>query len=142
MQTSFLTHFYFGDRQKTFHTGLGTVIRAKGHSMRVTVIAIDNSFSWLDKLEEIIDESVIIYDINDEKIDLENEFQARLNEFDNQICLIVNFDLLIEFQHITLESFLRIICNIKTSNELILTSEKFYKEIENIADYVSNISSN
>ncbi|MHA1417650.1 MAG: hypothetical protein ACTSPO_01595 [Candidatus Heimdallarchaeaceae archaeon] len=46
-----LVHFYFGDRIKAFETGLGTIIRSDGHSLKTKLVIFNDNYNWLKSLE-------------------------------------------------------------------------------------------
>ena len=49
---SHLIHFYFGDRKKAFETGLGSIIRAWGHSHKSKIIVFNNDYTWINELAD------------------------------------------------------------------------------------------
>jgi ATP:corrinoid adenosyltransferase len=133
-----LVHYYFGEREKTFLIGLGIILRAKGHSKPVSILLIDDLYPWINNFK-IEDTPQVIIDLRDSKIDVKRIFLDTFSEVKDTVCLIVNFDLLIEKEIMSLQSFLQVIKSLDTSNELILTSEQYYEGLEEFADYVSGV---
>jgi len=58
----------------------------------------------------------------------------------NQTILLANVDLFLSFSQISIKDFIEAIGQIKSKNEIILTSEEMIEEIVQIADYVSELS--
>ena len=58
-----LIHYYYGDRYVSFQTGLGSAVRAKGHSIDVNMIVLDNSFPWLENRAIFANFNTIILDL-------------------------------------------------------------------------------
>ena len=139
MTDLYLTHYYFGVRKGAFHTGLGSILRAKGHSKPVLVIIIDDSFTWIPDLE--LEDSIPYVTIgsNEAVNNVRNTLLDTLSVLKNAVCLIANFDLLITNGILSLQDLLQIILDINNSNEYIFTSEDYFKELEEYADYVSSI---
>lgn len=139
MTNLYLTHYYFGVREGAFHTGLGSILRAKGHSKPVSIIIIDNSFTWIPDLE--LEDSIpyVIIDSNETANNVRNTLFNTLSVLKNAVCLIANFDLLITNGILSLQDLLQIVRDINNSNEYIFTSEDYFKELEEHADYVSSI---
>ncbi len=139
MTNLYLTHYYFGAREGAFHTGLGSILRAKGHSKPVSVIIIDNSFTWIPDLE--LEDSIpcVIIESNETVNYVRNTLFNTLSVLKNAVCLIANFDLLITNGILSLQDLMQIVRDINNSNEYIFTSEDYFKELEEHADYVSSI---
>ncbi len=133
-----LVHYYFGDREKAFLVGLGTILRAKGHSKLVSIILIDDHFSLTTNFEEVNIPYITVESRND-KDSVMNTFFDALNALKNTVCLIANFDILISSKKVFLQDILQILYDIDSSNEFIFTSEKHFKELEEFADYVSSV---
>jgi len=131
-------HYYFGDREKAFLVGLGTILRAKGHSKPVLVILIDDPFSLAIDLEK---ENIphILIESEGEKDNIMKTFLDVFNGLKDTVCLIANFDTLINSKNISLPHLIQILQDLDTSNEYVLTSEKYFKELEEFADYVSSV---
>lgn len=140
METIFLTHFYFGDRKKTFHTGLGSIIRAIGQMKKTSLIIVNDSFSWFEGIWDSLNIPSKIFNLDINKQDVGEKFENILSNLSKQIILIANFDILIESKRMSLTKFFDVLKNKQGSNEIILTSEKYYEEIEDLANYVSEIS--
>ena len=139
MTDLYLTHYYFGVREGAFHTGLGSILRAKGHSKPVLVIIIDDSFTWIPDLELEDSISYVTIGSNEAVNNVRNTLLDTLSVLKNAVCLIANFDLLITNGILSLHDLLQIIRDINNSNEYIFTSEDYFKELEEYADYVSSI---
>ncbi len=133
-----LIHYYFGEREKAFLVGFGTILRAKGHSKPVSMILIDNSFSWITDFG-IEDVPHTIIESGDTENSIIKKILEVLNGLKDTICLIANFDILINNKTISLKNLMRTIHDLDTSNEYIFTSEKYFKEFEEFADYVSHV---
>jgi ATP:corrinoid adenosyltransferase len=134
-----LVHFYFGDRIKAFETGLGTIIRSEGHSLKTILTIFNDSYSWINSLEghahfqiRIIDKTEIM------KLGL-NALKS-LFSANNRTILVANVDLFLNISQISMKDFIKIIEQIKSKNEIIFTSEEIIKELVQIADYVSEFS--
>ncbi|MHA1198525.1 MAG: hypothetical protein ACTSQF_04140, partial [Candidatus Heimdallarchaeaceae archaeon] len=67
MKEVFLTHYYYGDRFSSFKIGLGTVIRGLGHSLKVRMIFINDSFHWLTYQDQFKDIDTVLLDLNKHK---------------------------------------------------------------------------
>jgi len=134
-----LVHFYFGDRIKAFETGLGTIIRSEGHSLKTMLIVFNDNYSWIKSLDgrthfqiQIINKTEIM------SLGL-NTFKS-LFSINNRTILIANVDLFLCFSQTSINDFIKTIEQIKSKNEIILTSEEIIEEIVQIADYVSEFS--
>lgn len=134
-----LVHFYFGDKIKAFETGLGTIIRSEGHSLETMLIAFNDSYSWINSLEDsnhfqirIINKTEIM------KFGL-NAFKS-LFSTNNRTILVVNIDLFLQCSQISINDFIKTLEQTKSKNEIIFTSEELIEELVQIADYVSEFS--
>ncbi|MCK4972410.1 MAG: hypothetical protein KAS52_03760 [Candidatus Heimdallarchaeota archaeon] len=134
-----LVHFYFGDRIKAFETGLGTIIRSEGHSLKTMLIVFNDNYSWIKNLD--CRDHFQIQIIN--KTDIMN---FGLNAFkslfstNNRTILIANIDFFLYCSQISIRDFIKTIERLKTKNEIILTSEEIIEELVQIADYASEFS--
>ena len=134
-----LIHYYFGEREKSFLLGFGTILRAKGHSRSVLIVIDDNSISLIPHLDEE-DIPTIIIKTDDKEIEVNKFILKILKDLEETVCLIVNIDILVNFDTTLLQLFLQELENLENSNELIFTSETHFKELEEIADYVSRVN--
>ena len=135
-----LIHYYYGDRFITFKTGLGSVIRAKGHSLDVTIIVIENSLPWMENTNLFMDFDTSVVSLKD-KIAAVTMLREIIVNLDNTLLLIVNFDLIIEEKVLSIKDFTDIIRRKKTTTEIILTGKIHYPQVEELADYVSYVKS-
>ena len=94
---SHLIHFYFGDRIKAFETGLGTIIRAKGHSRKSEIIAFSDNFTWLNQMTNSQQFPVKIIDKTEITEFDWNAFETLLTR-DNMVIMIANIDLFLFFR--------------------------------------------
>jgi ATP:corrinoid adenosyltransferase len=133
---TFLIHFYYGNRLEVFKAGLGIIIRALGHSMKVRIYSINDSFSWIDELKRRSDLPFRIIPKTESK-NLLKEIKEELQVLDNDICLLANFDLLFD-EFLKIEEFVSFIRDINKKNEVIITCEKRYDILEDLGDYVSS----
>lgn len=134
-----LVHFYFGDRIKAFETGLGTIIRSDGHSLKTKLVIFNDNYNWLKSLEGNTHFQIqIINTAEISKLGF-NHFNDLLSTY-NQTILLANVDLFLSFSQISIKDFIEAIGQIKSKNEIILTSEEIIEEIVQIADYVSELS--
>ena len=140
MNDIYLIHYYYGDRLISFKTGLGTLIRAKGHLINVKAIIINNSFQWLKNFNQFREFNSIIYNISQSE-EILSVLQNLIISLKNTVLLIVNFDLLIELGNISLKDFIELIIKKQKSLEILLTGEIEYTELKEIADYVSFLQS-
>ena len=140
MNDPFLIHYYYGDRFISFKTGLGSAIRAKGHSLSVSLIIIDNSFSWLEDPSIFTNFETSFFTIKDRN-STKKILQEKTESIENKLLLIVNFDLLLEEKILPIKKFIEFINRKHTTTEIILTGELYYPQIEEIADYVSCVKS-
>lgn len=136
MKEIFLTHYYYGDRLSSFKAGLGTIIRAKGHSLKVKIIALNNSFEWLREQDALENFNVEFFNF-EQLVDSVQTLRKYVDSSVPSLILIANFDLLIENSILKLERFIDIIKSRQQNIEIILTGEKHYPDIEKLADYVS-----
>ncbi|UJG39744.1 MAG: hypothetical protein K9W45_07700 [Candidatus Heimdallarchaeum aukensis] len=130
-------HFYFGDADETFYTGIGTAIRALGHGKKVQVILTDKKFYWVEKISTETDDFRIF------KLKTKNDInflKEIINSSEQELILISDIDLLIQNNWITAEHLKDIVLKLKEKKEVIITSMSFYKSIANIADYCSHFS--
>ena len=133
---SFLIHYYYGDRIQAFHTGLGTLIRAAGHSRKTLAYVIDDSFNWVDSLKE--NQSIpvnILSKVRDKNI--QKMIFDEILSISDYVCLISNIDLLIDSSLMDLDELLNFISDTREKNEIIVTCKSYYPELETEADYVS-----
>ncbi|MHA1201742.1 MAG: hypothetical protein ACTSQ4_04395 [Candidatus Heimdallarchaeaceae archaeon] len=131
-----LVHFYFGDRIQAFDTGLGTIIRSKGHSLKTTFIVFNDNYSWIKSLEDRNHLQIQIIDkIKIRNLGL-NAFKS-LSSSNNHTILIANIDLFLYCSQISTNDFIKIIEQVKPNNEIILTSDEMIEELVQIADYAS-----
>lgn len=131
-----MIHYYYGDRFQTFQTGLGTLIRASGHSKDVLVFVIDDSFEWLNPLKDNQLIPMTILSLNKHK-NIQDLIFDEISSISNYVCLISNIDLLIESDLMETEQLLNFIAKVKEKNEIIFTCQFHYAELEANADYVS-----
>lgn len=132
-------HFYYGDRLRTFHTGLGIIVRALGHSINSKIIFLNQSYEWIVDIISPKEIPIEIIPIED-YAKVQNYFIKELGKIEDTILLIANFDLIVQYQIFEMKELLNLLSKIKEKNEVILTSEISSKEFEEIADYVSSIS--
>lgn len=132
-------HFYYGDRLRTFHAGLGIVVRALGHSINSEILFVDESYEWVEDIISLEDVPVKIISIDDHH-KIQDFFLKEIKEIKDTILLIANIDLITHHQVLEMRELLHLLTRIKERNEVILTSETKYTEFEDIADYVSFIS--
>ena len=135
-RVSLLIHYYYGDRLQTFQTGLGTLIRASGHSKDVLVFIIDDSFTWVNSLNESQPVPMNILSLFKDK-NIQDVIFDKIQSVNNYVCLISNIDLLIESDLMDTKELLDFIIEIRGKNEIILTCQSYYPELEINADYVS-----
>jgi len=135
-RVSHLIHYYYGDRLQTFQTGLGTLIRASGHSKDVLAFVINDSFTWVNSLKESQPITVNILSLAKDK-NIQDVIFDKILSVNNYVCLISNIDLLIESDLIDTKELLDFIIGIRGKNEIILTCKSYYPELEINADYVS-----
>jgi ATP:corrinoid adenosyltransferase len=138
MTEVYLTHYYHGNRFLSYKTGLGTIIRAKGHSLHTKIIFIDDNFAWFDKqsLADFFDVNVIDISQIGNSIDMIQEIFV---SSENEVVLLANFDLIIEHNIMKLSEICYLIENKSKMTEVLLTGEHFYSEIVTKVDYVSEI---
>ena len=132
----FLIHYYYGDRFQSFQTGLGTIIRAAGHSKEILVYVLDDSYSWIDPLRE--DQSIpmnILSTVQDK--DIQKTIFDEILSVNNHVCLISNIDLLLDSGSMDINVLLDFIADVREKNEIILTCQSYYPELETESDYVS-----
>lgn len=134
-----LVHFYFGDRIKAFETGLGTIIRSVGHSLKTKIIIFNDGYSWIKNLDSRNHFQIQI--IN--KTEITNLGLSTFKDMfsiDNRTILVANVDLFLYFSQISINKFIQTIEKVKSNNEIIFTSEEMIEELVQIADYVSEFS--
>ncbi|NPD87208.1 MAG: hypothetical protein HGN29_00700 [Asgard group archaeon] len=136
---TFLIHFYYGNRLEVFQAGLGVIIRGLGHSRKARIYLINDSFPWVDELEQKSELPLQII-ARDATKNLLNEVQKELRELDGEICLLANFDLLFD-SWLEIEDFLSLAKEINKTNEVIITCEYKYDLLEDLGDYVSSFES-
>ncbi len=137
MNEAFLIHYYYGDRYSSFRAGLGAIIRAKGQSLKIRAILINDSFSWLSNLTLLNNLDVVIYDLSHYKAILD-AVKKNIIFSEKSMLLAANFDLLIENNLLSLEKFIDIILDKNKKTEIVLTGETKYSQLLKIADYASN----
>lgn len=134
-----LVHFYFGDRIKAFETGLGTIIRSEGHSLKTKIIIFNDGYSWIKNLDSRNHFQIQI--INKTEItNLGLSTFKGMFSIDNRTILVANVDLFLYFSQISINKFIQTIEKVKSNNEIIFTSEEMIEELVQIADYVSEFS--
>jgi ATP:corrinoid adenosyltransferase len=133
---TFLVHFYYGARLEAFQAGLGVVIRALGHSRKVRVYIIDDSFPWFNELKQRSELPFQIFTREETKNQFD-EIKKEMITLDNEICLLVNFDLLLD-SWLRIEDFVSLIKEVNKKNEVIITCENKYDLLEDLGDYVSS----
>ena len=138
MQDIFLIHYYYGDRFTAFKTGLGTILRSLGHSLNSKIMIIDDSFKWLENIEQFGSMNFVLLKTDSHEKALE-VLKKEFSSLEGAVFLLTNFDVLIEKKIITISDFIKLLKSKQHSNEILLTAEKKYPEIEEIADYVSLI---
>ncbi|MCG3222741.1 MAG: hypothetical protein H7641_15285 [Candidatus Heimdallarchaeota archaeon] len=131
-----LIHFYYGNRLEAFQAGLGVIIRALGHSRKARVYIINDSFPWVNDLKQKSEIPIQIFSREETK-NLLDEIKRELRELDNEICLLVNFDLLFD-SWLGIEDFISLAKEINKTNEVIITCENQYDLLEDVGDYVSS----
>ncbi|MCK5304017.1 MAG: hypothetical protein ACTSUP_04850 [Candidatus Heimdallarchaeaceae archaeon] len=134
-----LVHFYFGDRIKAFETGLGTIIRSEGHSLKTMLIVFNDNYSWIKNLDSSNHFQIQIMSKTD-IMNLGLKAFKSLFSANNQIILIANVDFFLYCSQISINDFINIINRIKSKNEIILTSEEMIEELVQISDYASEFS--
>ena len=132
-------HFYYGDRLRAFHAGLGIVVRALGHSINSIIIFLDQYYEWVEDVISLEEVPVQIISIDDCSKILDF-FLKEIKEIKDTIILIANIDLIAQHQLLEMKELLHLLIGVKERNEVILTSEAKFIEFEEIADYVSFIS--
>ena len=135
-RVSLLIHYYYGDRIRTFHTGLGSLIRAAGHSKKILAYIIDDSLNWLDSLKDNLSIPVNILSIVQDK-NIQKVIFDGISSIRDHVCLISNIDLLIDSGLMSVNELLNFLTDIKGKNEIILSCQSYYPELETEADYVS-----
>ncbi|MCG3225490.1 MAG: hypothetical protein H7645_01115 [Candidatus Heimdallarchaeota archaeon] len=133
---TFLIHFYYGNRLEAFQAGLGVIIRALGHLRKTRVYIINDSFSWVHELKQKSELPIQIFSRNETK-NLLDEIKRELRELENEICLLVNFDLLFD-SWLGIEDFVSLVKEINKKNEVLVTCENQYDLLEDVGDYVSS----
>jgi len=132
-------HFYYGNRLRAFHAGLGVIVRALGHSIKSKIIFLDDSYSWIENM--ISSEEIPIKILSIDNHHIVQEFLLKeINKIEKTILLIANIDLIVQHQVLKMNELIHVLSRKKEQNEIILTSEKNYNEFEKFADYVSSIS--
>ena len=58
-------HFYYGNRLRAFHAGLGVIVRALGHSIQSEIIFLDDSYSWIENMVSLEEIPIRILKVND-----------------------------------------------------------------------------
>ena len=132
-------HFYYGDRLRTFHAGLGIVVRALGHSINSKILFLNQSYEWIEDIISLEEVSVKIISIEDLP-KIQDLFLKEIKKIEDTILLIANIDLIVQNHVLEMKELLHLLIKIKEKNEIILTSEIKYTAFEEIADYVSFIS--
>ena len=132
-------HFYYGDRLRAFHAGLGIVVRALGHSINSIIIFLDQYYGWVEDVISLEEVPVQIISIDDYS-KIQDFFLKEIKEIKDTIILIANIDLIAQHQLLEMKELLHLLIRVKERNEIILTSETKCIEFEEIADYVSFIS--
>lgn len=132
-------HFYYGNRLRTFHAGLGIIVRALGHSINSKIIFLNQSYEWVEDIISLEEVPVKIISIEDHP-KIQDLFIKEIEKIENTILLIANVDLIIQNHILEMKELLHLLIKIKEKNEIILTSETKYIEFEEFADYVSFIS--
>ena len=126
-------HFYFGDADETFFTGIGTVIRALGHGKKVNIILTDEKFKWVEKIPKEKNNLRIF------KVKCKNDIHLLKKKLKfEDLILISNIDVLIQKKWITVEYLIDIVLKLKEKSEVIITSFSFHKALADIADYCSH----
>lgn len=136
MNEAFLIHYYYGDRYSTFRAGLGAIIRAKGQSLKIQAILINDSFSWISNLKLLNDINAVIFDLSHYKATLD-AIKKNIVFSEKSMLLVVNFDLLIENNLLSLEKFIDLILDKNKKTEIVLTGETEYSQLVKLADYAS-----
>ena len=134
-----LVHFYFGDRIKAFETGLGTIIRSEGHSLKTMLIIFDDNYNWIKNLDHRNHFQIQIISKTD-IINLGLKAFKSLFSVNNRTILVANVDFFLYCSQISINDFINTIERIKPKNEIILTSEEMIEELVQIADYASEFS--
>ncbi len=132
-------HFYYGDRLRAFHAGLGIIIRALGHSIKSEILFLDESYAWVEDIISLKEISVKIISIDDHP-KVQDFLLKEFDKIEDTILLIANIDLIVQHQVLEMKELIHLLSRTKKQNEVILTSEAKYIEFEEIADYVSFIS--
>ncbi|MHA1954688.1 MAG: hypothetical protein ACXAAM_01050 [Candidatus Heimdallarchaeaceae archaeon] len=132
---TFLIHFYYGNRLEAFQAGLGVIIRALGHSRKTRVYIINDSFPWVNELKQKSELPVQIFS-KDKTKNLLDEIKRELSKSNNEIFLLVNFDLLFD-SWLGIEDFISLVKEINKENEVLITCENHYDLLEDVGDYVS-----
>ncbi len=132
-------HFYYGDRLRAFHAGLGIVVRALGHSINSKILFLDQSYEWIEDIISLEEVPVEIISIDDHP-KIQDFFLNEIKKIEDTIFLIANIDLIVQHKVLEMKELLHLLSKIKERNEVILTSETKYTEFEKIAEYVSFIS--
>ncbi len=134
-----LVHFYFGDRLKAFETGLGTIIRSEGHSLKTMLIVFNDNYSWIKNLDRHNHFQIQIISKTD-IMNLELNAFKSLFSAKNRTILVANIDFFLYCSQISVNDFINTMERIKPKNEIILTSEEMIEELVQFADYVSEFS--
>jgi ATP:corrinoid adenosyltransferase len=134
-----LVHFYFGDRIKAFETGLGTIIRSEGHSLKTTFIVFNDNYNWIKNLESRSHLQIQIINKTEIRTLGLDAFKS-LSSNNNHTILVANVDLFLCNSQISVNDFIKTIEQVKPKNEIILTSEEMIEELFQIADYASEFS--
>lgn len=133
---TFLVHFYYGNRLEVFQTGLGIIIRALGHSKKIKVYIVNDSFSWVEEFKEKSEIPHHIISVKETET-IFKKIKTELIILEDKICLLANFDLLFD-NLLKIKDFIPLIKEISKKNEVIITCEKKYDFFDDLGDYVSS----
>ncbi|MHA1303823.1 MAG: hypothetical protein ACTSQE_00420 [Candidatus Heimdallarchaeaceae archaeon] len=134
-----LVHFYYGNRKEAFYTGLGTLIRARGHKKENLILISNDSYLWLEKEIERFGLSLLIMSRDPED---KKKICNKILSTEDSVFLIIDVDSLIESKFFEMKGFLELLAEIRKKNEIILTSEVQIPEISALADYVCKFVKN
>jgi len=135
-----LIHYYYGDKNNTFYTALGSATRAKGHRFKVELLVINSEVffnSNLNILKEFHANYVITYE------DLCHHILRWLNgdntENDNGVMyILINFDeIYLKLEESDKKKLINDIHKLAFKAEIILTGEKEIEDLIAHCDYVS-----
>ena len=140
-------HYYYGNREESANIAIGTAIRAIGHEFNVTIIAInyynEGLIDYMSKVFKPLLIKVDLINIDPPSVYrmIEDRYATFSSTSDKHLLVVLNFDLLYKKDPKAVEKLTQLLLDTHNQTcEIILTGEQRIVEIEDKADYLSEIS--